>query len=86
MSKELRFKQKKNITNELSAFVNTIYDYFFHELKNLEDSLENENEPLHYLLTKIRIEATQKALHVYESIVNEATEYKEIEVEGNEKI
>jgi hypothetical protein len=38
------------------------------------------------LLTKIRLEATQKALYVYESIVNEATEYKEIEVEGNEKI
>ena len=80
--KELRLKPIKNIpTNELSAFVNTIYDNFFHEITNLGDSLENENEPLHYLITKIRIEATQKALNMFEAVVNEATEYKEIEVD-----
>ena len=79
---ELRFKQIKNIpTNELSAFVNTIYENFFNEIANLEDSLKNENEPLHYLVTKIRIEETKKALNMFEAVVNEATEYKEIEVE-----
>ena len=79
---ELRFKTIKNIqTNELSAFVNTIYENFFNEIADLEDSLKNENEPLHYLITKIRIEETKKALNMFEEVVNEATEYKEIEVE-----
>ena len=82
MSRELRFKQIKNIpTNELSAFVNTIYDNVFNQIANLEDSLKNENDPLHYLITKIRIEETKKALNMFEAVVNEATEYKEIEVE-----
>lgn len=82
MSRELRFKQIKNIpTNELSAFVNTIYDNFFNQIANLEDSLKNENEPLHYLITKIRIEETKKALNMFEAVVNEATEYQEIEVD-----
>lgn len=79
---ELRFKPIKNIpTNELSAFVNTIYDNFFHEIANLEDSLKNENEPLHYLITKIRLEETKNALHMFEAVVDEATEFKEIEVD-----
>lgn len=82
MSRELRFKSIKNIpTNELSAFVNTIYDNFFHQIANLEDSLTKENEPLHYLLLQTRLEATRNALKMYESVVDEATEYKEIEVE-----
>ena len=82
MSRELRFKSIKNIpTNELSAFVNTIYENFFNEIADLEDSLKNENEPLHYLITKIRIEETKKALNMFEAVVNEATEYQEIEVE-----
>lgn len=71
--------------NELSAFVNTIYDNFFNQIANLEDSLKNENEPLHYLITKIRIEETKKALNMFEAVVNEATEYQEIEVD-DEKI
>ena len=86
MSRELRFKSIKNIpTNELSAFVNTIYENFFNEIADLEDSLKNENEPLHYLITKIRIEETKKALNMFEAVVNEATEYQEIEVEENEE-
>lgn len=79
--KELRFKPKKNIPNKLSAFVNTIYDNFFHQIANLEDSLENENSPLHYLITKIRIEEAKNALNMFEAVVNEATEYKEVEVD-----
>lgn len=80
--KELRLKPIKNIpTNDLSAFVNTIYDNFFHEIANLEDLLKNENEPLHYLIQKIRLEEARNALKMFEAVVNEATEYQEIEVE-----
>lgn len=82
--KELRFRLKpiKNIpTNELSAFVNTIYDNFFHEIANLEDLLKNENEPLHYLLLQTKLDAARNALKMYERVVDEATEYIEIEVE-----
>lgn len=79
--RELRFKPNKNIPNKLSAFVNTIYDNFFHEISDLENSLTKVNEPLHYLITKIRIEETKKALNMFEAVVNEATEYQEIEVE-----
>ena len=78
--RELRLKPLKN-ENELSAFINNIYDNFFHEIKNLEDSLTKENEPLHYLITKIRIEETKKALHMFEAVVDEATEYQETEVD-----
>lgn len=66
---------------ELSAFVNTVYDNFFHQISNLEDSLKNENEPLHYLLLKIRLEEVRNALKMFEAVVNEATEYQEIEVD-----
>ena len=80
--KELRLKPIKNIpTNELSAFVNTIYDNFYHQIANLEDSLKNENEPLHYLITKIRLEEARNALNMFETVVNEATEYQEIDKE-----
>ena len=80
--KELRLKPIKNIpTNELSAFVNTIYDNFYHQIANLEDSLKNEKEPLHYLITKIRLEETRNALNMFETVVNEATEYKETDKE-----
>lgn len=78
--KELRLKPLK-CANELETFINTIYDNFFHQIANLEDSLKNENEPLHYLITKIRIEETKKALNMFEVVVNEATEYQEIEVD-----
>lgn len=79
---ELRLKPIKNVpTNELSAFVNTIYDNFFNQIQNLEDSLKSENEPLHYLIIKIRLEETRNALKMYESVVKEATEFKEIEVD-----
>jgi len=78
--KELRLKPIKNIpTNELSAFVNTIYDNFFHQIANLEDSLKNENEPLHYLILKTRLEETKNALNMFEAVVNKATEYQEID-------
>ena len=77
--RELKFKPIKNVpTNELSAFVNTIYDNFFHEIRNLEDCLKNENEPLHYLLLKTKLEATRDALKMYESVVDEAVEYVEV--------
>lgn len=79
--KELRFKPNKNIPNKLSAFVNTIYENLFNEIANLENSLNKENEPLHYLITKIRLEETKKALNMFEAVVNEATEYQEIEVD-----
>lgn len=78
--KELRLKPLKE-GNELSAFVNTIYDNFFNQIANLEDSLKSENEPLHYLIAKIRLEETKKALNMFEAVVNEATEYQEIEVD-----
>lgn len=79
---ELRLKPIKNTPmGELSAFVNTVYDNFFHQISNLEDSLKNENEPLHYLIIKIRLEETKNALRMFEAVVNEATEYQEIEVE-----
>ena len=81
--KELKFKPIKNVpTNELSAFVNTIYDNFFYEIKSLEDSLKNENEPLHYLLLKTKLDTTRDALKMYESVVNETVEY--VEVADNE--
>ena len=83
--RELRLKPIKNIpTNELSAFVNTIYDNFFHEIANLEDSLKNENDPLHYLLLKIRLEEVRNSLKMFEAVVDEATEYQEIEVKEDE--
>ena len=82
---ELRLKPIKDIpTNELSAFINTIYDNFFHQITNLEDSLKNENEPLHYLLTKIRLEETRNALKMFERVVDDCTEYKEVEVSKDE--
>ena len=82
---ELRLKLIKNIpTNELSAFINTIYDNFFHQITNLEESLKNENEPLHYLITKIRLEETRNALKMFEKIVDDCTEYVEIEVKDND--
>lgn len=77
--KELKFKLIKNIpTNELSAFVNTIYDNFFHEIANLQDLLKNENDPLHYLIIKMRLEEAQNALHMVEAVVDEATEFQEM--------
>lgn len=83
---KLRLKPIKNVpTNELSAFVNTIYDNFFHEIRNLEDNLKNENEPLHYLLVATRLEATRNALKMYEAVVDEAIECVEVE-EENETI
>lgn len=75
---ELRLKPIKNVPmGELSAFVNTIYDNFFHEIQNLEDSLKNENEPLHYLIIKIRLEETRNALKMFENVVDSCTEYVE---------
>ena len=79
MSRELRFKPNKNIPNKLSAFVNTIYENLFNEIADLEDSLKNENDPLHYLITKIRIEEARKFLNMYEAVVDEATECQETE-------
>ena len=82
---ELRLKPIKDIpTNELSAFINTIYDNFFHQITNLEDSLKNENEPLHYLLTKIRLDETRNALKMFERVVDDCTKYKEVEVSKDE--
>lgn len=75
--KELKLKPLKE-SNELSAFVNTIYDNFFHEIRNLEDSLRRENEPLHYLLLQTRLDATRNALKLYENVVDNATEYVEV--------
>lgn len=78
--KELRLKPIKNIPmGELSAFVNTVYDNFFHQISNLEDSLKNENEPLHYLLLKIRLEEVRNALKMFENVVDSCTEYVEVE-------
>lgn len=80
MNKELRLKPIKNIPmGELSAFVNTVYDNFFHQISNLEDSLKNENDPLHYLLLKIRLEEVRNALKMFENVVDSCTEYVEVE-------
>ena len=78
--KELRLKPLK-CANELETFVNTIYDNFFHEIKNLEDSLTKENEPLHYLLLQTKLDAARNALKMYESVVDNATEYVAVESE-----
>ena len=79
-AKELRLKPIKNIpTNELSAFVNTIYDNFFHQIANLEDSLSKETNTLQYLVTKIRLEEARNSLRMFENVVDSCTEYKEIE-------
>ena len=87
MSRELRFKPIKNIpTNELSAFINTIYDNFFNQIANLEDSLKNENEPLHYLLLQTRLDAARNALKMYESVVDNATEYVAVGIEVDENV
>lgn len=84
--KELRLKPIKNIpTNELSAFVNTIYDNFFHQIANLEDSLKNENDPLHYLLLKIRLEEVRNALKMFENVVDSCTEYVGVEVKPKDE-
>lgn len=80
MNKELRLKPLKE-GNELSAFVNTIYDNFFHEIANLEDSLSKETNTLQYLVTKIRLEEVRNSLHMFENIVDSCTEYQKIEVE-----
>lgn len=79
-NKELRLKPL-NDGNELSAFVNTIYDNFFHEIANLEDALKNENEPLHYLLLKTRLDDARNALRMFENTVDSCTEVVGIEVE-----
>ena len=65
--------------NELEVFINTIYENLFNEIADLEKSLKNQTEPLHYLITKIRIEEARKALNMYEAVVDNATEYQEIE-------
>ena len=72
----LKLKPIKNIpTNDLTAFVNTIYDYFFHEISNFEEILKTENEPFHYLLIQTRLEENRKALRKFEKIVYDFTEY-----------
>ncbi len=78
MDKEISFKKIKNVDNPLSAFVNTIYDNFFHQIANLEDALKSENEPLHYLITKIRLEETRNALKMFERVVEDSTEFVEV--------
>lgn len=81
--KELRLKPLK-CANELETFINTIYDNFSHEIANLEDCLKNENEPLHYLLLQTRLDAARNALKMYESAVDNATEYVAVEIEVDE--
>lgn len=81
--KELRLKPLK-CANELETFKNTIYDNFFHEIANLEDSLKNENEPLHYLLLQTRLDAARNSLKMYESVVDNATEYVAVGIEVDE--
>lgn len=80
IGKDLRLKPLKE-GNELSAFVNTVYDNFFHEIANLEDALKNENDPLHYLLLKTRLDDARNALKMYESVVDNATEYVAVGIE-----
>lgn len=71
-------------TNELSAFINTIYDNFFHQIINLEDSLKTEKEPLHYLLLQTRLEETRNTLRMFENVVNDSTEYVELKEDKSE--
>ena len=80
---ELRLKKLRE-GNDLSEFVYTIYDYFFNKIKDLEDSLNNENDPLHYLIIKIRLEEVRKALNMFEDVVDCGTEYVEVEAKKNE--
>lgn len=78
MNKELRLKPLKE-ANELSAFVNTIYDNFFHQISNFEDTLSKETNSLQYLVTKIKLDEVRNALRMFENVVDSCTEYMEVE-------
>lgn len=80
MTKELKLKPIKNVpTNELSAFVNTIYNEIFNKIDNLNQEIRLENEPLHHLLLVTRLEETRDTLRMFDRIVEDTTEYVEVE-------
>ena len=85
MNKELRLKPIKNesikdiSTNELEAFVNTIYNEIYNKIDNLNQEIRAENEPLHHLLLVTRLEETRDILRLFERIVEDTTEYVEVE-------
>lgn len=80
MNKELRLKPLKNKpANELSAFINTIYNEIYNEIDNLNQQIRQENEPLHHLLLVTRLEETRDILRLFERIVEDTTEYVEVE-------
>lgn len=80
MEKELRLKPIKNKPeNELSAFVNTIYNEIYNEIDNLNREIRQENEPLHHLLLVTRLEVVRNNLKLFERIVEDTTEYVEVE-------
>lgn len=79
MKKELKLKPiKDTTTNELSAFVNTIYNEIFNIIDNLNQEIKLENEPLHHLLLVTKLEETRFILRVFERIVEDATEYVDV--------
>lgn len=85
MNKELRLKPINNVpTNELSSFVNTIYNEIFNKIDNLNQEIKLENEPLHHLLLVTRLEETRDTLRMFERIVEDTTEYVEVEEENHE--
>ena len=82
MSKKLRLKKINDLpTNELSAFVNTIYNEIFNKIDNLNQEIKLENEPLHHLLLVTRLEETRDTLRMFERIVEDTTEYVEVKDE-----
>ena len=76
IGKDLRLKPLKE-GNELSAFVNTIYNELFNQIAYYQDLLEKEKDPLHYIVINTRLEETRATLRMYENVVDDCTEYKE---------
>lgn len=76
-NKELKLKPLKE-GNELSAFVNTIYNELFNQIDNLNNLLKEEKEPLHYIVINAKLEEARNAFKCIENVIESCTEYKEV--------
>lgn len=73
---KLYFKKRKGDNNPLGSFINAIYDNLFRRLKVLEDAMEREKDPLHYLLLKVQHDAVQQNFRDFEEAVEISTEHR----------
>ena len=64
--------------NELSAFVNIIYNELFNQIDNLKNELKEEKEPLHYIVINAKLEEARNAFKCIENIIENCTEYIEV--------